>query len=127
MKLLGIDYGDAKVGLAVADTESGLALPYKILKKDGWNDLIIELQKICKDERIERIVIGLPVGASGNESEQARRTREFAKKLDADTNIPIDFIDERYSTQEAQKLAAGKDEDDLAAMLVLQSYLERGV
>lgn len=125
MKLLGIDYGDAKVGLAMGDSESHMALPYQILKCNGWDVLIGEIKKICISERIEKIVIGLPVGPSGRESQQAERTKEFARKLDEDINIPIEFLDERFSTQQAQKLSPGKEEDDVAAMLILQNYLDK--
>lgn len=125
MKLLGIDYGDSKVGLAVADTESGMALPYQILKNTSWNNLIIELQKICKNENIEKIIIGLPIGSSGKESQQATHTREFVKKLQEDIKIEVELLDERFSTQQAQKLSPGKDEDDIAAMLILQNYLDK--
>ncbi|MFA6422252.1 MAG: Holliday junction resolvase RuvX [Candidatus Buchananbacteria bacterium] len=125
MKLLGIDYGDSKVGLAVADTESGMALPYQILKSKGWSDLIVEIQKICKNENIEKIIIGLPIGSSGKESLQATRTREFVKKLEESIKIEVELLDERFSTQQAQKLSPGKDEDDIAAMLILQNYLDK--
>jgi putative holliday junction resolvase len=125
MKLLGIDYGDAKVGLAMGDSESQMALPYQILKCNGWDALIIEIQKICVSERIEKIIIGLPVSADSKESMQASRTREFAKKPDDNINVPIEFLDERFSTQQAQKLSPGKDEDDVAAMLILQNYLDK--
>ncbi len=125
MKLLGIDYGDSKVGLAIADTESGVALPYIILKNNGWNNLIEELKKIFITERIEKIIIGLPVDKNGNESEQALRVREFSKKLNENTSIPIDYLDERFSTRQAQDLSPGRQEDDVAAMLVLQNYLDK--
>jgi len=125
MKLLGIDYGDVKVGLAVGDSESQIALPYQILKNNGWDGLVAELEKICVNEKIEKIIIGLPVGADGKESIQASRTREFGKKLDDDINVVIEFLDERFSTRQAQKLSPGKDEDDVAAMLILQNYLDR--
>ena len=125
MKLLGIDYGDVKVGIAVADTESGMALPYEILKGSSWINLIEELKKIIKSERIEKIVVGLPVDSKGKESIQAERVREFVKKLGEEVDIAIEVLDERYSTQEAQKLSPGKKEDDISAMLILQNYLDK--
>ncbi len=125
MKLLGIDYGDAKVGIAIADTESGMALPYEILPGQDWNKLIEELKKIIKSERIEKIIIGLPIDTKGKESIQAERVREFVKKLGEEVDVVIEVLDERYSTQEAQKLSPGKNEDDISAMLILQNYLDK--
>ncbi|MFA6918769.1 MAG: Holliday junction resolvase RuvX [Patescibacteria group bacterium] len=125
MKLLGIDYGDVKVGIAVADTESGMSLPYEILKGQSWTNLFEELKKIIKSERIEKIIIGLPIDPKGKESMQAERVREFIGKLEQEINTPVEVLDERYSTQEAQKLSPGRHEDDVAAMLILQSYLDR--
>lgn len=125
MKLLGIDYGDVKVGVAVADTESGMALPYQILSGQSWVKLIEEVKKIIKLERIEKIIIGLPIDTKGKESFQAERVREFVDKLGEEVVTAIEVLDERYSTQEAQKLSPGKNEDDVAAMLILQNYLDK--
>lgn len=125
MKLLGIDYGDSKVGLAIGDTESCMSLPYEILKGQSWTNLFEELKKIIKSERIEKIIIGLPIDPKGKESMQAERVRVFIKKLEEEISIPVEVLDERYSTQEAQKLSPGRQEDDVAAMLILQNYLDK--
>ena len=125
MKLLGIDYGDVKVGIAVADTESGMALPYEILNGVSWNKLFEELNKIIKSERIEKIIVGLPIDPKGKESIQAERVRKFITSLESEISIPVEVLDERYSTQEAQKLSPGRREDDVAAMLILQNYLDK--
>ena len=125
MKILGIDYGDSKVGIAIGDTESGMALPYKIIKNSGWNNLIADLEKIIKNESVGKIVIGLPIDANGNNSAQTLRVKEFVKEFEKKVKIEIDFCDERFSTQEAQRFTKSKNEDDIAASIILQSYLDK--
>lgn len=126
MKYLGVDYGDSKVGLAIADSETGLALPYKIISGKDWQKLFIDLSDIIKAEDIEAIVVGIPIGAR-NESVSAQedRVRQFIESL-KEKIIDIEVVpyDERFSTQAAQKLGAGSKDDDVAAMLTLQNYLD---
>lgn len=125
MKLLGIDYGDAKVGLAIGDTESGFASPYKILKNTGRNNLLNELNDICQKEKVETIVIGLPE-SEVQSPEQLERVKDFITQLELAVAVPIITQDERFTTLQAQKLSRGskKHEDDIAAMLILQGYLD---
>ncbi|MEK7072454.1 MAG: Holliday junction resolvase RuvX, partial [Patescibacteria group bacterium] len=69
MKLIGIDYGDSKVGLAIGDIESGVATPYGIIRNLGLNNVIGEIKKICDRERISKIIIGIPINPMALESE----------------------------------------------------------
>lgn len=124
MKYLGIDYGEAKVGLAIGDDESRLALPYKILKNSGWTKLFSDLNDIFKAEAVQVAVVGLPVRTSGGVSEQTEKVRKFARELSQNSAIEITTHDERLSSREAQKLGAGKRDDDVAAMIILQNYLD---
>lgn len=125
MKYLGIDYGEAKVGLAIGDDESRLALPYKIIKNSGLNKLFNDLSDIIKTEKIEAVVVGLPFNVSAQDTKQTKRTREFAVALkNFFPELTIDFHDERFSSREAQKLQPGKNDDDIASMLILQNYLD---
>lgn len=131
MKFLGIDYGESKVGLAMGDDESHMSLPYKIIKNSGWMKLFEELKDLVKAESVETIVIGLPINTIGGSSAQTENVKKFAAELKV--HIPVEVIlhDERFSSQEAQKLGAGsrefrrdKRDDDVAAMIMLQSYLD---
>jgi putative Holliday junction resolvase len=119
MKILGIDYGRKKVGLAIG--VSGFAEPYKVIKYLSRDILIAEIQKILTSEAIEKIVVGVSEGEMGRESE------EFAQSLNAEV------FDETLTSKDAQRLAieAGvrrgkrKDmEDAYAAAVMLQGYLD---
>lgn len=126
MKLLGIDYGDSKIGLAIADVESGIATPFGVIKNLGWNNALDEIKKVSDRERIEKIVVGVPVNPQALESTQVDKVNKFISKLSVLTGLEVVGQDERFSTQEAQKLIEkGKaHDDDLSAMLILQNYLD---
>ncbi|NCN07161.1 Holliday junction resolvase RuvX [Candidatus Falkowbacteria bacterium] len=126
MKLLGLDYGESKIGLAIGDIESGVATPFGVIKNLGTNNAIDEIKKLCDHERIEKIVIGVPVNPNTLDSEPIRRVEGFIAKLKDKTGLEIIGRDERFSTQEAQKLISknkSKD-DDISAMLILQNYFD---
>ena len=126
MKFIGIDYGQSKIGLALGDSESGVATPYGVVKNLGWNNAIDQLKGICEKERIEKIVIGIPVNPEEMESDQIKKIRDFISLLSEKTGLEVREQDERFSTQEAQKLIEkGKSkDDDLSAMLILQGYFD---
>ena len=96
MKILGIDYGLKRVGLALADTLF-VASPFLTLKND--KNIFNELKNICEKENIELIVVGLPKTLRGGESEQTKLTNEFANKLKKFTNLSIEMQDERFTTK----------------------------
>lgn len=128
--LLGIDYGAKKIGLAIAPKNSSLAVPFCVLREKNETTAISELKKICEEEDVEKIIIGIPESFwTGEKSErQVKPVREFIKKLEQSTSLPIEEINERLSSKEAQRLLVGqpKDmEDAVAAMIILQSYLDR--
>ena len=125
MKLLGIDYGESKVGLAVGDTESRMALPIAIIKNNGKEALIQEIAVLCKKEKIDQIILGLPTNTRSNDSQQTQRVKAFYGDLQNSIKLEIVLYDERFSSQEAQKLRPGKRDDDVAAMIILQSYLDK--
>ncbi|MDO8669131.1 MAG: Holliday junction resolvase RuvX [Candidatus Buchananbacteria bacterium] len=126
MKLLGIDYGDSKIGLAIGDIESGVATPYGVIKNLGWNNAIHQIKSVCEKERIEKIIVGVPVNPMVIESEQIKKIEDFIFKLRTETGLEIIGQDERFSTQEAQKLIAKRKskDDDVSAMLILQGYFD---
>lgn len=126
MKLLGLDYGEAKIGLAIGDLENGVAVPYGIIKNLGWNNAISEIKKLCDKEGISKIIIGVPVNPIFLESEQIKTIENFILQLKAKTGLEVEGQDERFSTQAAQKLITQHKahDDDVAAMLILQNYFD---
>lgn len=107
MRILGIDYGEKRIGLALTDPEAILAYPYATLVKTTRDKLFADLAEVLDKEGVECIVLGLPVDLDGTETLTTRQVRNFAASLARRTDIPIHLADERLSTQAAR--------DDLAA------------
>ncbi|MBU1131111.1 Holliday junction resolvase RuvX [Patescibacteria group bacterium] len=128
-KLLGIDYGQAKCGLALADSDVKTAVPLDVV---SLNDLGFQpkadqplagrIKDLIESEEIEKIVVGLPLGLDGRETAQTKEVREFIKNLKLKTDIEIVAEDERLTTAQAKR--SGHD-DAVAAMYILQSYLDK--
>ena len=130
-KVLGIDYGDTRIGIAVAEIEIGIAHPHSVIESD--NKAVGEIANIIREESIKTIIIGLPKNMNGTEGNQAATTRLFAEKLSATPGIEIVFQDERLSSKQAEdiliKLDKSRDErkaeaDAHQAAIILQTYLD---
>lgn len=128
MKILGVDYGRKKIGLAL--TDGILAEPWKVVRFDDLGDVFIKIKKEIEAEKIEKIVVGV------SEGEMAEESKKFSLELNRETKIPTETFDETLSTQEAQEKAIGAGikrkkrktlEDAFAATVMLQSYLDTHV
>lgn len=125
MSILGLDYGEKRVGLAISDPEDRIALKYKtILLEDARELLLEELKKVCQEEEVKRVVIGLPISLSGQDSKQTKAVREFAEYVRMKLNLDVQLEDERLTSVEAERTQA-KDIDEESARLILQTYLDR--
>ncbi|MBD3360155.1 MAG: Holliday junction resolvase RuvX [Candidatus Buchananbacteria bacterium] len=126
MKYLGIDYGDKKIGLAIADSETKIASPYKILTNS--KDILSKISEICQEEDIDKIIIGLPLTLKSSTSKQTKIVLNFIDKLKKIIDLPIIEQDERLSSGYAKELIKQMKikhlDDDVAAMIILQSYLD---
>ncbi len=123
MRILGIDYGSKRVGLAISDESHTLAREFGIQSPEQfWK----EIEGLVAEQEIERIIIGLPLNMSGEPTDSTRRVQEFCDKLEEKVSIPIEYMDERLSSVMAGNLPGGKkDIDSLAAQIILQNYLDR--
>jgi putative Holliday junction resolvase len=131
MRVLGIDYGDKKVGLAFGDTVVGVAVPLDVAVNDG-TDLIQRLQKKITSDSIECVVVGIPLSQGGHHSPaQLEKTRAFIAQLQSVLTIPVYEEDESFTTSESIRLqreeGAQAQEDALAAMLITQAFIDRVV
>lgn len=131
---MGIDFGDARVGIALSDPLGIMAQGYATVKNDGTDALFEEIVKIIKEKEVTKIVIGLPKNMDGTEGFRADATKEFAAKLKTYTDAPVDFSDERLTTVSAHGLLSemnvrgGKRKgvvDTLSAALILENYMKR--
>lgn len=129
MKYLGLDYGKAKVGLAVGDDETKVAVSKGLLKGLSQNKLIEKIKALVNLEKIDRVIIGLPVNMEGEETEMTKEVQLFVEKLRSNIENPIQTIDERLTSQMADTLLKDdKDkskQDTVAAQIILQTYLDK--
>ena len=128
MRILGIDYGDKKIGLAFGDTNAKMAFPLEVMLND--DETLEALQKKIETEQIEKVVVGVPLSTGGHHGpEQLEKTRKFIEKLRSSLSVEVEEEDESYTTAESIRLqkeeGAEADEDALAAMLIVQGYLSR--
>ncbi|MDD5043577.1 MAG: Holliday junction resolvase RuvX [Patescibacteria group bacterium] len=128
-QILAIDYGSKRIGLALADEGVKIATPFKTLANEGWQKNLENLKKIISGEDVASLVVGLPLSLSGGESEQTRETRHFFDLLQGAVAAPVFLEDERLSSRQVDALIRkfGKkvDRDAVAAMLILQSFLDK--
>ena len=120
MNYLGIDYGEKRIGLAKADSRLKIATPFKTIANGPG--VLNELADIVKTEVIEKIIVGVPVSFDGQKNDFAARVTEFAEDVEARTGIPVETVNEIFSS----KMAAPNSEkvDESSAALILQTYLD---
>lgn len=130
MNILAIDYGTKNIGLAWCDTGIGVVLPYGQVK--GERGKVKGLAELIKKEKIDKVVIGLPMGLDGTENENTKRIRAFAEELKNEIAAPVEFANEMFSSQEADRMGGGgttstklgASRDEKSAMVILESYVE---
>lgn len=126
MRYLGIDYGTKRIGMALSDASGRVAFPHSTVHRRGNVFVYDQILSLAKREGVERIVIGLPLGTDGSETEESGRVREFTKGLVAKTSLPIEFENEMFSSRMVQDAGVAKKHiDESSAALVLQSYLDK--
>ena len=123
MKVLALDYGSARTGLAVSDPTGTLARPLGVVEKVGTEAGLAQLLEVIRVENPERIVVGLPLTMGGEHGEQARETERFVETLSAATAVPVESFDERFTTDLAEQTPSAAPEDARAAAHLLSSYL----
>lgn len=96
--LLGFDYGEKRLGVAVSDLLCSIATPYKIIQRTNFKTDIAEIKKIIQDKEVGALIYGLPLQMSGEEGETAAKVRAFAEQVYAETGLPYVFWDERLSS-----------------------------
>ena len=133
-RLLGVDFGLKRVGYAVCDSMHVLATPLCVYHTKSMRDTIDYTAKLCVEQEVGGIVVGLPLNLDGSESVQSGRARALARNLQKVTGLPVELFDERLTTVEADELlleagikrAADRAKlvDSMAAKVILQSYIE---
>ena len=123
MKVLALDYGRARTGVAVSDPTGTIARPLCVVERAGSGDGLARLAALIGEEEVERVVVGLPLTLRGDRGEQALETERFIEGLSAVTNVPVVTFDERFTTVLAEQAPADAPEDARAAAHLLAGYL----
>jgi putative holliday junction resolvase len=136
-RILGIDYGTRRIGLALSDPTGTVAQPFPtLLRRPGKRPPVQALLELVQQQKIAEIVIGLPLDLSGEETEWTAEVRDFGAKLAQRCGVSVSYLDERMTSVQAEKavrsLGLKRSEreqksrvDAAAAILILQTYLDR--
>lgn len=133
-RLIGLDYGTKRVGIAVCDHDQWIASPLDNYTRVNRNVDAEHIAAIASEYRATGLVVGLPVHMSGDEGEKAKEARQFGEWASSATGLPVKFQDERYTTSRAEDAmrAAGLNSrqrkqrlDKVAAQMLLQAFLDR--
>ena len=116
-RILALDYGKRRMGVAITDPDQTVAFPRDVLKGGD----LVSLKKLVQEEQIELILVGLPVALSGEKTAQTRETEGFIKKLST-LGVPIQTMDERWTTVQADRTGG---DDAVAAQILLKTYLDK--
>jgi putative holliday junction resolvase len=149
-KILAIDYGRKKIGLALADSQARIAEPHDTLERVNRNEDMRRLREFARDHHVKQIVVGLPLRLDGTPGEMADEATRFAERLRKQLNVPVELVDERLTSWEAERIleeelgrrithtethlgrqkspraSDGKySADAVAAMVILREYLAK--
>ena len=124
MKVLALDYGSARTGVAVSDPTGTLARPLCTVERASTGTGLARLAALIGAEEAERVVVGMPLTLAGERGEQARATEEFVQALRTVVAVPVETFDERFTTTIASRAGEARaDEDARAAAQLLSDYL----
>ncbi len=131
---MALDIGDVRIGIALSDLLQTIASPFESYRRKGFVKDIEYILNLAKEKEVGQIVSGLPLSMDGSENAQSAKVREFAEALAARTEIPISFVDERFTTVSAERLLVSADVsregrkkvvDKIAAAIILDNFMSR--
>ena len=123
MKVLALDYGSARTGVAVSDPTGTVARPLEVVERAAGEAGLARIAELVSEHGAERVVVGLPLTLSGNRGEQADATELFVTSLRDALEVPVESFDERFTTDLAEQTGGLGEQDALAAAHLLTSYL----
>jgi len=133
MKLLGLDWGSKRIGIAISTNSTGIALPLRTLSRTSWTNDVSTIKNIIETHNVSMIIIGLPLLLSGKLGQQALDIKNAVTNLQTEIEIPINLFDERLTTQQSYKILKetqtknskiNEKIDEVSACLILQSYID---
>jgi putative Holliday junction resolvase len=132
-RIMGIDYGERRVGVAMTDPSGTFSLPHSVIEVESPEDALLQLGRLVSDTGAKAIVIGRPIRMDGTVGTMATKVEAFAERLREVTGLSVRLWDERLTTCEVERFLLGADmsrrrrkevRDKLAANTILQSYLD---
>lgn len=134
-KILAVDFGEKKVGLAVCDAALGVVFPRGVIKNYGSLEVLFnKLKTFCVKEEVKRVIFGVPLSATGGKTAQTLKITKVAEDFGKMVpGLEIELVDESFSTHEGKKLLTampkqlkkgGRDDDDFAAVMILEKFLK---
>ena len=124
MKVLALDYGSARTGVAVSDPTGTLARPLAVVERAATQAGLRRVAELVREEEAECVVVGLPLTLRGEHGAQAEETQRFVEALRPLVAVPVELFDERFTTALAARTPSATSEDARAAAHLLTSYLE---
>ena len=125
MRLLGIDYGEKRVGISLTDKNGEMAFPHSIIENKGFSPLAKKILEIVQKEKVKKIVVGMSLDFKGKENLIMKNLKKFTKVLEETTGLNVIFEDEMFTTALAMRIQGkNKMTDASAATIILQSYIE---
>jgi len=134
MRILGLDVGEKRIGIAISDPMGWTAQGHSVLKRGKLEEDMAYLSRLCNELQVEKLVLGLPRNMNGSLGDKAHEIQAFGRLLSEQLHLPIEYMDERLTTVNAEKILLQGDVsrkkrkeviDKMAAVLILQTYLDR--
>jgi putative Holliday junction resolvase len=126
VRVLALDYGSARCGCALSDPTGTLATPIDPVERPATRRGFARVIELVRDRAVERVVVGLPIGLSGADTDQTREARAWAERLAAAVPVPVELYDERFTTAIAARTPSTRvSEDSRAAAVLLEDWLAR--
>jgi putative Holliday junction resolvase len=126
VRVLALDYGSARCGCALSDPTGTLATPIDAIERPATRKGFARVADLVRDRGAERVVVGLPLGLSGADTDQTRENRAWADRLAAAVSVPVELYDERFTTAIAARSPSDRtSEDSRAAAVLLEDWLVR--
>lgn len=132
MRVLALDYGSARCGCALSDPTGTIVTPIEVVLRPDTKRGLARIEELVREREVEQVVVGLPLSLRGEDSEQTRETRAFARRLSRrlGEGVPVEMHDERFTTRMAQQESLAHSsaaaEDSRAAAHMLESWLAAG-
>jgi putative pre-16S rRNA nuclease len=123
LRVLALDHGRARCGVAVSDPSGTLATPLEPVLRPDTKKGLARVREVIEETGAERVIVGLPVSLSGADSDQTREARAFAARLQAVVRVPVELYDERFTTSLARQTGGAGSLDSRAAAVLLDEWL----